>query len=464
MNNGSLARSSRAKAGNPEGSLNVATGPQPIAAVQPGTATVLDARPAAATAAVEPALVAEQPAPKKRRRTLLVALAAVVALGGGTYVWSKRFIESTDDAQVDAELVGVAARSGGTVSGVYFADNQIVHRGELLAEIDAAPAKAKLAQAAANLAAAEAAAHAADVQVQLASRNAQTDLALASAGVRSSSLGAESTQSSIAQARAGVDNARARLKEAEQNLARTMRLYEQGAASDAQRDAVQSAHDVAATELARAEAALANVEVSRDLARSKIAEAQAKLSQSDQVEALTREAQARAEQAHAAIATAEAAKALAELDLSYTKIFAPSDGVVSKKNLSVGQQIATGQNVVQLVPAARWVTANFKETQLDRMRVGQPVEIRIDAYPGRKLQGRIESFSGATGARFALLPPDNASGNFTKVVQRVGVRVHVAQTPDGIDLRPGMSAVVDVDTHAQAAMRADAVASHTPGV
>jgi membrane fusion protein (multidrug efflux system) len=393
----------------------------------------------------------------------LVALVAVVSIGTGSYVWSQRNIESTDDAQVDAELIGVAARSGGTVRAVYFSENQVVHQGELLAELDAAPAQAKLAQADANLAAAQAAAHAADVQVELVSHNARTDLALATAGLRTTSLGADSTESEIAQARAGVDSARARLKEATQNLARTERLYAQGAASDAQRDELTSARDVAATELARAEAAFSNVEVSRDLARSKIVEAQAKLSQSNQVEALTREAQARAEQAHAAIATAEAAKSLAELDLSYTKIYAPSDGIVSKKSLSVGQQIATGQSVAQLVPKTLWVTANFKETQLDRMRVGQPVEIKVDAYPGRPLQGRIESFSGATGARFALLPPDNASGNFTKVVQRIGVRVQVEHTPSDVDLRPGLSAVVHVDTHAEPAVTAHAQNAHAPG-
>jgi membrane fusion protein, multidrug efflux system len=421
--------------------------------------------PEAAPVEGAPAAAVEDSQPKpKRRRTLLATLAVIVAAGGGSYVWSHRNIESTDDAQVDAELVGVAARISGTVTAVHFSDNKVVHRGELLAELDAAPARAKLAQAEANLAAARAAAHAADVQVQLVSRNAQSDFALATAGLRSSSLGADGATSEIAQARASVETARARLKESEQNLSRMERLYAQGAASDAQRDAVTSARDVAQNELSRAQAALANVEVSRDLAHTKIAEAKAKLSQSDQVEALTREAQARAEQAHAAIATAEAAKSLADLDLSYTKIYAPADGVVSKKTLSVGQTVAAGQSVVQLVPNTLWVTANFKETQLDRMRVGQPVAIKVDAYPGRPLRGRIESFSGATGARFALLPPDNATGNFTKVVQRVSVRVHVEHTPEGVDLRPGLSAVVDVDTRPQPALNAHAAASHASGV
>ena len=392
-----------------------------------------------------------QPKPRRRRTLVLAVLGTALALGGGDYYWTHKDLESTDDAQVDAELVAVAARSGGTVLAVHFGDNQPVKQGQLLAEIDDAPARAKLAQAEANLAAAQAAAHAADAQTQLASRNAKADLAAASAGLRSSNLGAETSVAQLAQASAGVDSARARLHDAELTLTRVKQLYDNGAASDAQRDQAQSARDVAATELRRAEATLSSVTLARDVARSKIAEAAAKLSQSDQVEALERQALARAEQAHAAVATAAAQKTLAELDLSYTKIYAPSDGVVSKKNLSAGQTIAAGQSVVQLVPSARWITANFKETQLDRMRVGQPVEIHVDAYPGHALHGRIESFSGATGARFALLPPDNATGNFTKVTQRIGVRVKVEGAPADLALLPGMSAVVDVNTAAPGA-------------
>src|SRR4051794_9083689 len=227
MNTG-RARSSVTKIVANEGQTDEVTGTQPRASLEPKVVPVVAAAPAK---------------PKSKRRLILLAIAAVVASGFGYHVWSRWYIESTDDAQVDAELAGVAARSGGTVSAVYFAENQAVHRGELLAEIDAAPARAKLAQAEANVSAAEAAAHAADVQVELVSRNAQTDLALATAGLRTSSLGADSTQSQIAQAHAGVDSARARLKEASQNLTRVERLYAQGAASDAQRDEATSTRD-----------------------------------------------------------------------------------------------------------------------------------------------------------------------------------------------------------------------------
>jgi membrane fusion protein (multidrug efflux system) len=188
------------------------------------------------------------------------------------------------------------------------------------------------------------------------------------------------------------------------------------------------------------------VSLTRAEAQTRVAEAEAKLKQSDQVDALIREAEARAAQAHAAVDTAAAQKTLAELDVSYTKIYAPHAGVVSKKNINVGQTVALGQSIVQLVPSERWITANYKETQLDHMAVGQPVDLSVDAYPGRTFHGHVASFSGATGSRFALLPPDNATGNFTKVVQRVSVRVALDDAKDSEELRPGMSVDVHVDT------------------
>ena len=146
------------------------------------------------------------------------------------------------------------------------------------------------------------------------------------------------------------------------------------------------------------------------------------------------------------MATARAARDLAALDLAYTKIRAPQDGVVSKKTVAVGQTLSAGAPIVQLVPErGAWITANFKETQVERMHPGQPVEV-TSTLPGRTLQGELESLSAATGAKFALLPPDNATGNFTKVVQRVPVRVRLIDVPPNVVLRPGMSVDVAVDT------------------
>jgi membrane fusion protein (multidrug efflux system) len=377
---------------------------------------------------------------------LLWVVALVVVAGLGSYLYQQRGIESTDDAQIDADVLSVPARIGGTVRALQFEDNQQVAAGQLLAELDDAPARARFAQAQANLTAARAAAHAAEFQAALAQTNAKSGLAVASAGLRSSSVGAQSSVAQIAEAEARLQNAKAKLAEAELNVNRTQGLFEQGAAAGSLLDAERTAQEVARTELSRSQATLESMQLAREQAQTKVAEAHAKWSQSNQVDALVNEALARAEQARAAVATAEAQLKLAELDLNYTRIYAPVAGTLSKRSINVGQNVSMGQGVVQLVPQSYWVTANFKETQLAGMRVGQPVKIEVDSYPGQPLRGSLQSFSAATGSRFALLPPDNASGNFTKVVQRVSVRIGLDGVPSEVQLRPGMSVSVDVDT------------------
>jgi membrane fusion protein (multidrug efflux system) len=161
-----------------------------------------------------------------------------------------------------------------------------------------------------------------------------------------------------------------------------------------------------------------------------------------------RQAHAQAEAAKADVKVAVAMRDLAALNLSYAKIVAPQDGVISKKSINVGQQLGAGQAVGQLVTDARWVTANFKETQVEHMRVGQPAQISVDALSGDDLRGEVESMSSGTGSRFTLLPPDNASGNFTKVVQRVPVRIKLIDVPKTVVLRTGMNVDATVDTRA----------------
>ncbi len=157
-------------------------------------------------------------------------------------------------------------------------------------------------------------------------------------------------------------------------------------------------------------------------------------------------AQARAKAAHAQVDTAKAARDLAALDLSYTKIFRPSDGIVSKKSINVGQMLSPGQSIVQLVTDKLWVTGNFKETQVAKMRVGQPASVEVDAFSGTSIEGEVESFSGATGAKFTLLPPDNATGNFTKGRAAFAGPRAAARIARRISLRPGMSVDLTVDT------------------
>lgn len=401
------------------------------------------------TAATVPSLVkpsAERAKPRSRKRTLGVVVGAVAACAALGYYLVHRGWESTDDAQIDAELVAVPARVGGTVTKVAFVENQHVSAGQLLAELDDAPAKARLAEAEANLASAVAQADAADADAAVVEANARGGRSVAAAGLASASVGASATGDQIREAQARLRSAESTLAQARSDRDRAEVLFGKGAMTRAQRDQAQTAVDLATSGVEGARAQLATVQASVGQARSRVAEASARLHQASPVEAIVRQAQARAAASRAAVDRAKAARDLAALDLSYTKIVAPRDGVASKKSIAEGQNVAAGQPIVQLVPPRVWVTANYKETQVGRMHAGQPARVEVDAFPGVELHGHVESLSGATGSRFALLPPDNASGNYTKVVQRVPVRVALDGLPAGVDLRPGMSVELDVDT------------------
>jgi membrane fusion protein, multidrug efflux system len=269
---------------------------------------------------------------------------------------------------------------------------------------------------------------------------------MARANLQTNAMGARASSDGILEGEAQVQSARARLAQAKVDFERARSLFDSGAFTKAQLDAADTAQQVAATTLAAEAAHLSTLKLAKTQSQSRVVEASAQLRVSDSVDTLVRQARARAAVAHAQVDTAKAARDRAALDLGYTKIFAPRAGVVSKKSINVGQSVANGQAIVQLVPEERWVTANFKETQLANMKVGQPAHFTLDAYPGLTLEGEVLSFSGATGARFTLLPPDNATGNFTKVVQRVPVRIRVRDVPAGVSLRPGMSVDLEIDT------------------
>jgi len=208
-------------------------------------------------------------------------------------------------------------------------------------------------------------------------------------------------------------------------------------------DHAEVAADAARAALAQAEAGLVGAQDARLAAISRVAEARGRLLQSSPVGAQLAAAHAAAELARARVKAVEAALRLADLQCSYTRVTAPDDGVVSRLGVHEGQSVLGGQPVVELVPARTYVVANFKETQIDKMRPGQRAAIRVDAFPGRTFEGTVESRSGGTGARFALVPPDNASGNFVKVVQRVPVRIAWKSPPD-VPLAAGLSVVVTV--------------------
>lgn len=391
-----------------------------------------------------PATAAKKPG---KARTILLAIGGIAAVAGSGYVITHRGLESTDDAQVDADVVAVAPRTSGMVVKVNFNDNELVKAGQVLAEIDDAPAKARLAQAEANLAAAVANAAAADADARLSTVGAHANKSAATASLSAASANATGSRDQVLEAQARISAAEASLSQATIDRDRAAKLVASGSVSQVELDRAKTAFDTATAQLAQARASLANIKASVAEASSRMQEASANVTKASEVDVYVAQADARAKAAHAQVEQLKAVRDLAALDLSYTKITAPSDGVVSKKSVAVGQTLAVGTPIVQLVPTqAVWITANFKETQIGGMRAGQPAEATIDAFPGVTVHGEVESFSAATGARFALLPPDNASGNFTKVVQRVPVKVKLTSVPTSVVLRPGMNVDLTINT------------------
>jgi membrane fusion protein (multidrug efflux system) len=357
-----------------------------------------------------------------------------------------RGLESTDDAQTDGDVIAVPSLATGTILAIHFVDNQQVKAGDLLAELDPTPAKARMAQAEATLASAEASAAAADADVQVAETDAMGDKRITEAGLQTAAVGARTYGAQIKEADAEVRSAEASLAQAKLDHDRATTLFGSASISKAEFDKADTMFALAESNVDGARAHAASVRDSATQAKSRVVEASAKAKQSENVEPVVRQAQAKAQAAQATVETDRAARDLAAIDLSYTRILAPKDGVLSKRTINEGQIVAAGQSIVQLVTPHVWVTANFKETQLGKMRVGQPAHFTVDAYSGVELQGDVESISGATGAKFSLLPPDNATGNYTKIVQRVPVRIRVRDVPAGVVLRPGMSADATIDT------------------
>lgn len=385
--------------------------------------------------------------PSAGRGKIVGGAVLVLALVGGVYAYATHHgRERTDDAQIEAEVVAIPARVGGVVAKVAIVDNQRVKKGDVLAELDSAPQKARLAQAEASLLQAEAASRAAEEDAKIAERTAKGQKSVAKASLSGAAYSASATREQIVAGQARVAAAKASLDQAKLELERIQKLEQSGAVPKAQLDLAKTSLDSAQANLDAANSNTEGLRASVGSADSRVAEASARLEQASDVDVYIAQARARADTAKAQVQTAHAMRDLAALDLAYTTILAPSDGVISKKSINVGQMLQPGSSIGMLVPdVAPWVVANFKETQLGAMRVGQPVTFTVDTYGGRELRGEIESMSAATGSRFSLLPPDNASGNYTKVVQRVPVKIKLVDAPTDVALRPGMSVEVVVD-------------------
>jgi len=383
----------------------------------------------------------------RSRRPFLVLLAvmAVVVLGVGGYVVLTAGQENTDDAQIAADLIPLGTRVAGQVTHIAIQENQLVKKGDLIAELDDADFRARVKQAQAEVASTTAQAAAADAQVEIVGASSKGSLSSAQAAYSGSSVGVASADAQIAAAQAAVVRAETDVHKAQGDLKRAKELREANATTQERLDNAEAAYDGANAALAQARAQVAAGEEFKRAARARVSEAFGRVTQSAPIDAQIAAARANADLGHARLEGARAALALAELQLSYTKIAAPADGIASQLAVHEGQLVATGQPVVELVPTNTHIVANFKETQIGKMQPGQQATIKIDAYPHREFIGKVESLSAGTGASFSLLPPDNASGNFVKVVQRVPVRIAWVDVPPDVALRAGLSADVMVE-------------------
>jgi membrane fusion protein (multidrug efflux system) len=382
---------------------------------------------------------------KARPYLIFAAVVAVILVGYFVFRWLTAGQESTDDAQVATDMVPLAARVGGAVLAVPVVDHQAVAKGDLLAQIDPADYETKLAQAEAERDAAGAQAEAADAQMRIVEASSRGGLGAARAALSGSTASVAGADAQIGAARAAVLRAQADADKAQADLRRGESLLKDDAIPQAQVDTLRAAAAAASAAVAQANAQLAGAEEAKRTAQTRIAEAQGRLDQSAPVDAQLAAAKANAALAHARLAAAEAALAQARLNVTYTRVLAPQDGHISKLAVHPGQLVAPSQVVTNVLPNTTYVVANFKETQVGRLRPGQPAEISMDAFPGRKFHARVESIAYGTGAQFSLLPPDNASGNFVKVVQRVPVKLVWTDLPEDVRAEAGLSAEVSVD-------------------
>ena len=381
----------------------------------------------------------------KKRTRIIIVVGLLVLIVLGLFLW--RYLssyESTDDAQVDVHLYPVSARITGHVIKVNVNDNQYVQQGTVLVEIDPKDYEVAVAQAQAQLASAEATAQSLNIAVPVTSVNTASQLRFSVSDVDAARAGVTAAEKQLAAAQAEVQQAEANDVKAQADLQRYKMLIDK-------EEVAAQVYDQAVAAARASSATVAASRANEEAFRQAIAQAQSKLTQaqSSQRSAETGPQQVSSSRARARAAIADvqqkrAALEQAQLDLAYTKVLAPVSGQVTK-NVVVGMNVQPGQQLLTVVPLEDvWITANFKETQLKNVKVGQKVDIHVDSS-GRTLKGHVDSIAGATGPLFSLLPPENATGNFVKIVQRIPVKIVLEQGENhDHQLRPGMNVVPDV--------------------
>ncbi|HST23215.1 MAG TPA: HlyD family secretion protein [Blastocatellia bacterium] len=425
---------------------------------------------------------------KRMRVMIIAAVFLIIGLFFGVryYVYASAH-ESTDDAFIEGHVIQISPKVTGHISKIYIVENQQVKKGDLLAEIDGRDYDAKLAQARAVLQAAMSKQQAAQINVDLTNTTSGAGVQQASSGVETAQSNVETARAQVTAARGRIDQARAQVATAQSNVAeaqaqataaaaeatradqdrqRYQQLFEsqvisrqqldnaiaQARSSNAMLDAAQKKVAAAEAQVNEARAALdaaqgnfQQTEAQVSTAKAQVGEASGRLAAANAAPHQVAESRAQVATADADIEQAQAHVAQAELNLSYTKIYAPEDGRVTKKAVEEGAFVQVGQALMAVVPDEMWIVANFKETQLDNIQPGQPVDIKVDAYSGHTFKGHVDSIQTGTGARFSLLPPENATGNYVKVVQRVPVKIVFDEQPDPQHpIGPGMSVEPEV--------------------
>ena len=423
---------------------------QTIGAGEKGVSTILDHESGVAKPGIAASESPHQPTPARSRRTLLISIGIVLAVVVGTYFIRNAFLyEDTDDAQVDGHVMPLSARISGQLLEVRVIEGQVVHAGDVLVVIDPKDYKVADDQAKANLADAKASAASSTWSVPVTSANAWSNLDSAETGVHNAEAGVQAAERNLESAKALLLQNQANAEKSDADLVRYSQLvakedisrqqYDQAVASaKANRAAVDSARAVVQSD----EQALREAE-------GKLLQANADLRSAQTAPQQVSVARSKADAANAQVEQRKAQLDQAELNLSYTVIRSPVTGIIGKKTAEVGQNVSVGQELVDVVPLDDvWVTANFKETQLEHMTPGQRVDIKVDAY-GHTWKAHLTNLGGGTGSVFSLLPPENATGNYVKVVQRVPVRIDFDRTQgqefnaEGL-LKPGLSVEPDV--------------------
>lgn len=423
-----------------------------------------------------PAPPPARPAARPRKRVIALSILAVVLVIGGVvgllYYLHARQFEETDDAFIDGNIVSVSPQIAGRIKEVKVMDNQDVAAGALIATIDDRDFRVKVTQAAAALTGAAAREKAAQANLDLVKATTDAATAQAQAGVTTAQADQEKASAAVDQAQATVRWAQAQAQSAQADVdaaqaeatrrqadVKRYDALDPRAVSQQMKDAAKSAADAADANLSAAQKRLLAAEAQVAQQQSMVAQAQADVaaakSRVEQSKGVLQTAQTAPQQVAAAQAQVNTAQALvtqaqadldmANLQLSYTTIVAPTAGRVTRKSAEPGQYVEVGRDLCVIVEPDVWVTANFKETQITHMHANQEVDLEVDAYPGRKFRGKIQSIQSGTGARFSLLPPENATGNYVKVVQRVPVKITFDEDESNrVLLAPGMSVVPSV--------------------